>query len=450
VASDRLNVPKPAHRRLGPPRFVRVAWKDLLAVGLPGLLVISLAVWAAVEFVRPAPPNSIQFLAGTEASEYRHMAEHYKRHIESHGVKVELLPSRGGKDNLHRLADRDHDADVGFVQAGMLGDLDATRLVTLGTMFVKPLLVFYRGDELIEALALLKGKRIAVGPEGSGTRAMALALLEANKIDHNGATLLPLDGEDAAKALEEGKLDAAFLTSDSASPELIKELLHHPHVHLMNFRQADGYARHFRWLSTLTLPEGSIDLAQNDPPTAHQLVGASVELVARNDLHPALSDMLIAAAREVHGTSGLFHNAGEFPAAIEHELPISEDAERYYNSGGQLLYRRLPFWLASLVDRLMVVLLPLLVVIVPATRGLPAIYRWRVRSRIYRWYGALMLIEREMLRKPGVESKSQLLLRLDEIEASVNELKMPVAFADQLYVLREHVGLVRHRLEAIV
>ncbi len=435
-------------RSLLPPKFVRIAWKDLLAVGLPGLIVILAAFWAAIEFVRPAPPHSIQFLAGTPDSEYRHMAEHYKRHIESHGVKVNLLDSRGSQENLHRLADGDHDADVGFVQAGMLTGVDASKLVTLGTMFIKPLMVFYGGDATIESLRGLQGKRLAVGPEGSGTRALAMALLAANKIDEHAATLLSLDGDAAAKALEGGAIDAAFLTSDSASPELIRELLHHPHVHLMSFRQAAGYARRFRWLSTLTLPEGSLDLADNDPPSDYQLVGATVELVARTDLHPALSDMLIAAAREVHGTSGLFHEAGEFPAAIEHELPISEDAERYYKSGGQLLYRRLPFWLASLVDRLLVVLLPLLVVLVPATRVLPAIYRWRVRSRIYRWYGALMLIEREILGATTPETRAQLLTRLDEIEAAVNELKMPVAFADQLYVLREHVGLVRHRLEA--
>lgn len=441
-----MNQDSARKRRLTPARFVRISWKDFWAVGVPGALVILAAVYAAIDFVRPAPPNSIRFLAAPEDSEYRQMALRYKRHIESHGVKVDLVPSLGSHENLHRLADAQQDADVGLVQAGLLEGVDATLLVSLGTMFVKPLFVFYRGPEGLDRLTQLRGKRIAAGPQGSGTRAMALALLGANEMLEGSPGLEDHDGEEAVRALEQGTIDAAFLTSDSASRELLRTLIEHPEIQLMSFRQAAGYTRHFKWLTKLTLPEGAVDLANNDPPKDYHLVGASVELVARRDLHPALSDMLIAAAREVHGSAGLFREAGQFPAAVEHELPISEDAERYYKSGGQFLYRRLPFWLASLVDRLMVVILPLLVVIVPATRVLPTIYRWRVRSRIYRWYGALMTIERELLARPEAETRARLLLRLDEIEDAVNGLKMPVAFADQLYVLREHVGLVRHRL----
>ena len=145
----------------------------------------------------------------------------------------------------------------------------------------------------------------------------------------------------------------------------------------------------------------------------------------------------------------MFRDAGEYPTAIEHEIPMSEDAERYYKSGGQFLYKRLPFWLASLIDRVLVVMLPLLVIVVPATRIAPQLYRWRVRSRIYRWYGALMVIDREMLAGPQTpEMRQRIGKRLDEIEHAVNDLKTPLSFADQLYVLREHVGLVRGRLRS--
>jgi hypothetical protein len=179
-----------------------------------------------------------------------------------------------------------------------------------------------------------------------------------------------------------------------------------------------------------------------------QLIGPTVELVARNDLHPALSDLLIGAAREVHGGPGMFRSAGEFPSAVQRDFPISDDAERFYKSGGQLIYRHLPFWMASLVDRLLVVVLPLLVLLVPATRVAPSIYRWRVRSRIYRWYGALMAIEREMMGQPAGERRVAILKRLDEIDHAVGVLKTPPSFADQLYVLRDHVGTVRRRLES--
>jgi hypothetical protein len=217
----------------------------------------------------------------------------------------------------------------------------------------------------------------------------------------------------------------------------------------MNFEQADGYTRRLSFLSKLILPAGAIDLGNSIPAQDLQLIGPTVELVAREDLHPALSDLLIGAAREVHGGPGMFRNAGEYPAPLERDFPISDDAERYYKSGTQFLYSRLPFWLASLVDRMLVILLPLLVLVVPASRLVPTLYRWRVRSRIYKWYGGLMAIERDMLSSPDPAQRAEILHRLDDIEESVNNIKTPLSFADQLYVLREHISWVRHRLESL-
>jgi hypothetical protein len=273
-------------------------------------------------------------------------------------------------------------------------------------------------------------------------------LLKANDVDDRSATLLELAGEEASKALQEGTVDAAFLMGDSATPRVMRTLRETPGVAMVSFRQAAGYIRKFRFLSRLTLPEGAIDLGKNYPRRQLDLVGPTVELVARNDLHPALSDLLISAAREVHSPPGMFRDAGEFPAPLERDFPISADAERYYKSGGQFLYKRLPFWLASLLDRAVVVIVPLLVLLVPAARMAPALYSWRVRSRIYRWYGALMAIERELSQAQTAASREALLLKIDEIEDAINGMKTPLSFADQLYVLREHVILVRHRLEA--
>ena len=286
--------------------------------------------------------------------------------------------------------------DVGFVQGGLADGTDTSRLMSLGSLFAQPLMIYCRSDRPIDLLSELKGKRLAIGPEGSGARVLALKILKANEMDGAPTVLLDLSGAEAARALIAGHIDAAFLMGDAATPEVMRSLRGLPGIELLTFRQADGYLRKFRFLSKLTLPEGAMDLGKNYPPRTLELIGPTVELVARRDLHPALSDLLISAAREVHGGPGLFRNAGEYPAPLARDFPISPDAERYYKSGEQFLYKRLPFWLASLVDRLLVVLLPLLVVIIPATRIAPALYRWRVRSRIYRWYGALMAIEHDI------------------------------------------------------
>jgi hypothetical protein len=423
----------------------RIAWR-LVLISLPAILLVSVVTWVAVTIVRPAPPDTIRMVSGPEGSIYRSLAERYRQTIQRFGVKVVVLPSRGSQDNLQRLSDRKAKVDVGFVQSGLVEDGADGGLVSLGTMFAQPLMVYHRVGHPLETLSQLKGKRVAVGPEGTGSRVLALKLLSANGVEGSPTVLLDLNGSEAVRALAAGHIDAAFLMGDSATTEVMQSLRDAPGVDLMNFRQAAGYVRRFHFLSRLTLPQGAIDLAKDYPPRDYDLVGPTVELVARRHLHPALSDLLIRAAREIHGGPGLFRDAGQFPAPVAHDFPLSADAERYYKSGEQFLYKRLPFWLASLVDRVLVVVVPLLVLIVPATRVAPFLYRWRVRSRIYRWYGALMAIERDM--HPGVppDLRGEFQRRLDEVDEAVNDLRTPLAFADQLYLLRSHVAMVRERL----
>jgi hypothetical protein len=430
-----------------PARLVAVSWRDLAATGLPVLVLVLAAIWLAFKFVRPAPPDTIVFTAGPEGSSFTNNAAKYKKIIERNGISVQILTSQGALENLQRLADPTFRVDVGFVQGGLKDDVNTEHLRSLGSIQTQPLLVFYRGDTRVDRLSQLRGKRIAVAPQGSGTRFLAMKLLKANGIDTAPTVQLDIGGEEAAQALTQGKADAAFLMGDSATPAVMRGLLRSPGIRLMSFEQAEGYTRRLHFLSKLLLPEGAVDLGSNLPAEDLHLIGPTVELVVREDLHPALSDLLISAAREVHGGPGIFREAGEFPAPLERDFPISDDAERYYKSGTQFLYSRLPFWLASLADRLLVILVPLLVLIVPASRLVPTLYRWRVRSRIYRWYGALMAIERDMLVAPTPDQYREILTRLDGIEESVNNIRTPLSFADQLYVLREHISWVRQRLE---
>jgi hypothetical protein len=447
------NNPEPTPSTAPRPRFVRfTSWRDLLIVAVPTLLVAVAAAAVAIKAMRFAPPNTISLASGPDGSGYRNQADKYKQILARYGITVQIIPSRGALDNLDKLANKAVKVDVAFVQGGLAEGRDLPHLVSLGSLYPQPLMVYCRSEKPIELLSQLKGKRLAIGPEGTGARVLAMKLLQANEMDKPPTVLLSLTGEEAAKELIAGKIDAAFLMGDSATPQVMRSLREVPGIELASLRQADGYLRKFRFLSKLTLPEGAMDLARDIPPRELALVGPTVELVARDSLHPALSDMLIRAAREIHGGPGMFRNAGEYPAPLARDFPISPDAERYYKSGEQFLYKRLPFWLASLVDRLLVIVLPLLVVIVPATRIAPAIYRWRVRSRIYRWYGALMAIEREMRIKRTADeltaARASVHARLDDIARAVAELKTPPSFGDQLYVLRDHVATVRRRLDA--
>ncbi len=276
-----------------------------------------------------------------------------------------------------------------------------------------------------------------------------MTLLETNGIVPNGtATFVDLDAEDAADALLAGKVDAVFLMGDSASSQTMLKLLHSPGIQIFDFAQADAYVRRFDYLNKLDLPRGAIDLGHDLPAHDVSLIGPTVELVARANLHPALSDLLLEAAHEVHGKATLLQRRGEVRAALEHEFKISPDAARYYKSGKTFLYRSLPFWLASLANRFLVALVPMMLVLIPGLRLIPTAYKWRIQLRIYRWYRSLLRVERDAFAEMTGAKRAELNRRPDQIEASVNQMTLPASFAGQLDGSREHLGFVRQRLTA--
>jgi TRAP-type uncharacterized transport system substrate-binding protein len=428
-------------------RFVGVSLRDLMVTSAPIILITLVAIWAAYWFVRPAPPDTITITSGPPGSTFLLTAEKYRKVLARDGVKLKVLPSAGSLDNLTRLNDPKFRVDVGFVQGGVTGGVNLDRLVSLGSVFHVPLLLFYRSTDPANFIADFSGKRIAIGPQGSGTHVLALALLKANAIEPGGATtLLDIGGEEASQAVLTGSADAVFLMGDSATPPVMRKLLTTPGIRLFDFTQADAYSRRYSYLEKLNLPMGVVDFGKNVPPQDVHLIGPTAELVARSGLHPALSDMLIAAAREVHGKATVMQRAGEFPAPLEHDFRISSDAKRFYSSGNKsFFYRYLPFWLASLADRMMVVVVPIVVLLIPGLKLVPALYSWRIRSRIYRWYGTLIALERSVIANPAPEERANLLKRIDDIESEVNKMKMPLAYAEQFYVLRDHIKFVGDR-----
>lgn len=408
-----------------------------------GLVLIG----AVFFFVHSAPPSSITITSGPEGSIFYTNAFKYAIFLKRQGVKLNILTSNGSLENLQRLDDPSVKVDVGFVQGGITnGGTD--KLVSLGSISYQPLLVFYRGAPL-ESLAGLAGKRLAIGPVGSGTRTLVLTLLAANGIKPgDSTTLLDWEAAESAQALLDGKVDAVFLMGEDASAAIMRQLLLAANIHLLNFTQAEAYTRRFSYLSVLKLPQGAIDLGKNIPAQDVYLIGPTVELIARSKLHPALSDLLLQAARDTHGRATLLQRKGEFPAPIEHDFPISADASRFYKSGTSFFYRYLPFWLASLTSRIVVVFLPTIVILIPILRSIPHLYRWRNQARIYRWYRALLVLEKELFNAPGAEQRQSLLTRLDVIQSEVNKMKVPAFLADQFYGLRGHIDFVRQLISA--
>jgi hypothetical protein len=334
------------------------------------------------------------------------------------------------------------------VQSGPAGNEKLDNMVSLGSIAYQPLWIFYRSPTRISRLAELAGRRIALGDLGSGTHDLALALLQANGITGAPTTLLNLDSDEAAKDLLAGKIDAVFFMGDSAPMATLRTLVHSPDVQIFNFTQADAYIRRFSYLNKMMFPAGSINLGENLPAQDIVLIGPTVELVARQGLNSALSDLLLEVAQEVHGKAGMLQKSGEFPAPLGDDIAMSDDALRYYKSGKGLLARTVgSFWLASLLNRALVVFLPLMLVLIPVVRFLPVAYKWRIQLRIYRCYRPLLLLERDAFAELTAERRQELLQRLDEIEGTVNRLRVPASFADQFYSLRGHIAFVRARLK---
>ncbi len=411
------------------------------------IFIVAVIFGAVFWSIHSAPPHVVWMTSGPPGSSYERTAEKYRDILGSNGVVLKILPSGGSIENLRRLSDPSFRVDVGFVQTGQGEEGDGVKLYSLGSIAYQPLMIFYRSSSPITLLSGMAGKKLAVGASGSGTRALALTLLQTNGVSTDGNTnLLDLDAEAAAKALLDGEVDGVFLMGDSASSQTMRTLLHAPGVQMFDCVQADAYTRRFHYLNKLQLPRGSIDFGQDVPSHDVNLIGPTVELVSRANLHPALSDLLLEAAREVHGGATLLQRQNEFPAPLEHDLPIHPEALRYYKSGKTFLYRSLPFWLASLVSRVLVAFVPLVLVLIPGLKLLPAAYRWRMQLRIYRWYRNLLRVERDLFSEMTSEKRDDLRKRLDHIEESVNRMKVPASFANQFYALREHIGFVRERL----
>ena len=413
-----------------------------LAVGL-----LVLAYW----WLNPNPPKTVTLATGPAQSAYEEFGKRYQKALAADGIDVVLLPSEGSSHNLQLL--RDGAADVAFVQGGtaqLLPD-DADQLVSLGSLFVEPVWLFYRTAAAershkvprLDSLRQLQGWRVNVGSEGSGVPTLMERLLEANKMEPGAVKLTRLEQTPATMEFLAGRLDALVFVS---APEslMVQMLLQTPGVQLLDFAQHEAYARRFPFLTPVTLPRGVVDLATNVPTRDVRLVASTTSLLARDGTHPALLTLFAQNAQKLHGGSGWFNRAREFPNSRASELPIAKEGDRAMNEPVPLLQRYLPFWVANLIERMWLALGLLLVVILPLSRIVPPLYQFRVRSRVFRWYGRLRDIETQM--EARTTGPTELLQALDTLETQAEKVSVPLSYANELYALRSNIHLIRKKL----
>ena len=446
-----------------------VSLREIALTFGPFLLLTVLLLALAYTVLQPNPPRKVVLATGAPQGAYAEFGKRYADLLRRQGITVELRPSAGAAENLALLRDRHSGVDLAFVQGGAedpalqaggntSGDTPGdtpgdTGLVSLGSMFYEPVWLFYREDAAqrlakapqLTQLAQLAGARLNIGAPGSGAPPLMLRLLEANHIAPGAITLQQQATTPAVVDLLEGRIDALALAS---APEalMVQMLLQTPGIRLLDFAQAEAYARRFAFVSAITLPRGVVDLAADRPATDVHLVAPTAMLLARDNLHPALAQLFVQAAHQVHGGAGWFARKGEFPNPANTEHPLAAEAQRFYRNGPPWLQRYLPFWLANLADRMGVALLAIVAVLIPLGRVLPPLYEFRIRSRVFRWYGQLRTVE-SAASQPGPRDTAALLADLDTLEAHVGQITVPLSYADELYALRGHIQGVRTRLQ---
>ena len=430
-------------------RYTLLSIRDLaISVGpfvFVAIALLALAYW----WLDPNPPKRVTLATGPAQSAYDEFGKRYAKALALEGITVVTVPSQGSAANLQLL--REGKVDLGFVQGGTsdYADTDEQNLSSLGSLFVEPLWLFYREEAArkvtatatLTSMTQLQGMKINTGTPGSGVPSLMNKLLDSNRIEPASLKISSLEQTPATMAFLAGEVDAIVFAS---APEslMVQMLLQTPGIKLMNFAQSDAYSRRFAFLSATRLPRGVVDLAGNIPPDDVRLVAPTTALITRNTTHPALLQLFALAGTQIQGSAGWFKRAREYPNVDNNELPIAKEAERAIKNGAPLLQRYLPFWVANLIERMWLVMGIIIAVLIPLSRIIPPLYTFRVRSRIFRWYGQLRDIEVRM----GSNDNNELLKELDQLENRAEKVTVPLSYTNELYALRSNIHLVRKKL----
>jgi TRAP transporter TAXI family solute receptor len=406
-------------------------------------LVVAAGFVITYQYVGAPPPKVVRIATGGKNGAYFSFAERYARLLAADSIALEVVSTAGSVENFALL--KKGDVSLALVQGGSATQEDKESLQSLGSLFVEPIWIFTRARQPVKEFSALKGKRLAVGSEGSGTYLLATQLLSAAGIDESNTTLIRADSARSVAELSRGSVDAAFFVASASAP-LIREIQARREFQLVDFDRAAAYARWFPFLTAVTLAEGVLDLRGNLPARDTSLVAVSANLAARGDLNAGLIPALLNALAYVHQPGGLLERRRQFPSVDYVDLPLNQDAARYIVNGPSFLYRWLPYGWAVLLDRLKILIVPFLALMIPLFRIAPPLYNWRIRSKIYRWYSAVREIDLTVQKNETVDA-DVMLARLMELEREVASVSVPLSYTGELYNLRLHIDLLQQELE---
>lgn len=420
--------------------------KDALKVYAPLALVLIASIWLALSLIDPAPPKKVTFASGGSGGAYYSLAQQYKAALAENDVEVDVLETRGSIENLDLLMTGK--ADIAFIQGGLAGPENREALRSLAGMFHEPFWVFVRKGVPADDFGDLRTVRLAIGGEGSGTRALAVDLQETWGGDWTPSSRSTPSGLAAASALKAGDLDAAAFSASIDAP-YIADLLETPGIRLLPFDRAPALARRTSALDEVTLYRGILDLERDVPSADIPLIASVAQLAVNKDLHPAIQSLLLEASEDIHSGNSAFAPAGAFPDKSLIDMPLSGEAERYWKNGPSFLRNYFSFHLANFLERAWVFLIPLITLMIPLVRVAPPIYRWQVRRKIYIWYKDLRELEARGRAATTNDERDQVLGEVSELQKEVGELDVPLSYTEEVYHLRSHIAFVRNLVQGL-
>jgi TRAP transporter TAXI family solute receptor len=421
--------------------------RRLLVFGSIALLV--LLGWTLVIVLKPAFQRKIIITTGADNGIYRGFADRYAPILKREGITLDIRSSSGSVENYQRLTNPDSEYEVGFIQSGTTSPKDTDHLQTIAAVSYEPIWVFYRGNTVVNQLAQLRGKRVGIGVPGSGLLNVSLVLLGYSDVTAQNTTLVQLDAPKAYEALESGQLDAAFFIGRPDAPT--QKALLTSDLKLMSFAQAEALVQKFPSLSKIVFPRASTSIVDDLPRTDVTLLAATALLVSKDTLHPALAYLLLDAAKTVHGGEDYFTPLGTFPNLNTEEFPISDESTRYFKSGRPFLQRYLPFWLASLIERRLLILLPFMALLIGLLQALPRLIEARIKRRLVVWYREIKALEDEIWRntQPTSGQVSKWREEIEDIDANASRIRIPHRYFQDVYTLKQAIGIVRDRIAQV-
>jgi uncharacterized protein len=419
----------------------------LIAAFLAVLLIFFGVLWILI----PPPPKTIEMATGFPAGLYYQFGERLKTELLKDGVTLKVRSTDGTLDNLSLLNDPKSGVDFAMVQGGVANLDQYPKLVSIAGMFYEPIWVWYRegafkgeGGQL-KILSQLKGKRVSIGNEGSGTLVLTQNLLQASGITEKEIGAEKLKPDEAVSKLMNGELDAVFIVAAAEAP-ILNKFYAIPDIRMMNFDQADAYTRNLTYLSKVTVPRGLLSIEHDQPHQDIQVMAATATLVARENVSPALVSLLLGASYDILKSYSRLQKVGEFPSSAGLDFPLHVDAEIYLKDGPSFLHRHLPFWTAVWAGRFVKIVIPLLVILIPLFTYIPSAKNFFLRLKLAQVYEELKVIEKNA-QNPALKEKN--FKDLEDIERRVSNIKVSMLDAKELYDLKGHVGEVRGRLNLV-